>query len=186
MLTRVMGRPARLSTTEGVRFWRTAVASFAVLLVGALALGGCLRGRMMALEQRSTQGPTSQQMFNYRVLKEAGREPTFEERRQWDAQVEEKISAYLRQHPEKANALDASMFRFTRQVAVGQDKEQVLILLGAPVSVTGDQSQMEKIARGYWPAIKGNATEVWVYPLGWNLFFAGPKLIDITQYVPPS
>jgi hypothetical protein len=186
MLTRVMGRLAPLSTTEGVQFWRAAVVSTALLLVGALALGGCLRGRMTALEQRSTQGPTTQQMLNYRMMAEAGREPTFDEKRQWDAQVEEKISAYLRQHPDKANALDVSTFRFLRQVAVGQDKEQVLILLGAPVSVSGDQAQIEKIARGYWTIIKGNATEVWVYPLGWNLFFAGPRLVDITQYVPPS
>jgi hypothetical protein len=118
-------------------------------------------------------------MLNLRLLTANGREPTFEERRQWDAQVEEKISAYLRAHPEKANALDVSTFRHLRQVAVGMDKEQVMILLGAPVSVSGDQAQMEKIARGYWSDIKGNATEVWVYPL-----FAGQRLIDITQYVP--
>jgi hypothetical protein len=120
------------------------------------------------------------------VLTASGREPTFEERRQWDAQVEEKISAYLRAHPEKASALDVSTFRYMRQVTVGMDKEQVLILLGAPVSVTGDQAQMEKVARRYWSDIKGNATELWVYPLGWNMFFAGQRLIDITQYVPPS
>jgi hypothetical protein len=186
MLTPVMLHRPPMSTIERLLFARSAVVAFAVLLVGALAVGGCLRGRMAAVEQRSTQGPTSQQMLNYRVMAQAGREPTFEEKRQWDAQVEEKISAYLRQHPDKANALDVSTFRFTRQVAVGQDKEQVLILLGAPVSVSGDQAQIEKIARGYWTSIKGNATEVWVYPLGWNLFFAGPKLVDITQYVPPS
>jgi hypothetical protein len=138
------------------------------------------------VEQRSTQGPTAQQMLNLRVLAQSGREPTFEEKRQWDAQMEERISTYLRQHPDKANALDVSMFRFTRQVAVGMDKEQVLILLGAPASVTDDQAEMEKIARGYWSAIKGNATEVWVYPRGWNLFFAGQRLVDITQYLPPS
>ena len=89
----------------------------------------------------------------------------------------------------KANALDVSTFRFLRQVTVGMDKEQVLILLGAPVAVSGDEAQMEKIARGYWADIKGNATEVWVYPLGWNMFFAGQRLIDITQYTqypPPS
>ena len=33
--------------------------------------------------------------------------------------------------------------------------------------------------------IQGNATEVWIYPLGWNLYFAGPRLVDITQYVAP-
>jgi hypothetical protein len=148
-------------------------------------MGGCTM-RRGPVEQRSTQGPTSTQMLNLRVLTASGREPTFEEKRQWDSQVEEKISAYLRAHPEKASALDVSTFRYVRQVTVGMDKEQVLILLGAPVSVTGDQAQMEKVARRYWSDIKGNATELWVYPLGWNMFFAGQRLIDITQYVPPS
>ena len=172
-----MRRPALSSTTE--------TFLIACVLVCALVAGGCIP-RRGPIEQRSTQGPTSTQMLNLRVLAESGREPTFEERRQWDTQVEEKISAYLRANPEKASALDVSTFRYLRQVTVGMDKEQVLILLGAPVSVSGDQAQMEKIARVYWPQIKGNATEVWVYPLGWNMFFAGQRLIDITQYLPPS
>jgi hypothetical protein len=76
-----------------------------------------------------------------------------------------------------------STFRFYRRVAVGQTKEQVLILLGPPSAVTTDQAEIEKLARKYAPAIKGNATEAWVYPLGWSLFFAGPRLVDITQYL---
>jgi hypothetical protein len=143
-----------------------------LIVLCAMAAGGCL-SRPMTVEQRSTQGPSAQQMLNLRMMAESGREPTFEEKRQFDAQLEDKISAYLREHPDKANALDVSTFRYLRQVAVGMDKEQVLVLLGAPLAVSGDQAQMEKIARGYWPAIKGNATEVWVYPLGWNMFFAG-------------
>jgi hypothetical protein len=149
-----------------------------------LAVAGCATKK--AVEQRTTQGPTARQMFNLRILSENGREPTFEEKRVWDQQIEERIGAYLRAHPEKANALDVSTFRFLRQSAVGMDKEQILILLGAPVSVSGDQAQMEAIARRYWPQIQGNATEVWIYPLGWNLFFAGSRLIDITQFLPPS
>jgi hypothetical protein len=179
MLARVMRHRPGSSTTG----WLPIVCG--VVLMGALVVVGCTT-RRAAVEQRSTQGPTSTQMLKYRVLTTSGREPTFEERRQWDAQVEEKISAYLRAHPEKASALDVSTFRYMRQVTVGMDKEQVLILLGAPVSVTGDQAQMEKVARRYWSDIKGNATELWVYPLGWNMFFAGQRLIDITQYVPPS
>jgi hypothetical protein len=185
MLTRVMRRPALLSTTERRRISSAAAVSCVTLVVCALFAGGCFP-RRQAVEQRSTQGPTSEQMLNLRVMLESGRQPTFEEKRQWEGQVEERISAYLRAHPDKASALDVSTFRYLRQVAVGMDKEQVLILLGAPVSVSGDQAQMEKIARGYWSAIKGNATEVWVYPLGWNMFFAGQRLIDITQYVPPT
>ena len=153
------------------------------LLVSAVALGGCIT-RPQTIEQRATTGPTSEQMLNMKVMVAAGREPTFEEKRQWESQVEEKISGYLRQHPDKANALDVSQFRFYRQAAVGMDKEQIMILLGPPTRVTGDQGQMEKIARGYWAAVRGNATEAWVYPLGWNLFFAGQNLIDITQYLP--
>jgi hypothetical protein len=155
------------------------------LVVNAVALGGCIT-RPQTIEQRATTGPTSEQMLNIKVMTAAGREPTFEEKRQWEAQVEEKISGYLRQHPDKANALDVSTFRFLRQVTVGMDKEQVLILLGPPIAVSGDQAQIEKVARGYWPNIKGNATEVWVYPLGWNMFFAGQRLVDITQYLPSS
>jgi hypothetical protein len=184
MLTRVMRHPARFSSTEGLRVSSAAAASCIVLIICAVFAGGCF-ARRQAVEQRSTQGPTSEQMLNLRVMLESGRQPTFEEKRQWEGQVEEKISAYLREHPEKANALDVSTFRYLRQVTIGMDKEQVLILLGAPASVSGDQAQMEKIARRYWTVIKGNATEVWVYPLGWNMFFAGQRLIDITQYVPP-
>jgi hypothetical protein len=157
------------------------------LLIGlfpvvSLTVAGC--GAAMTVEHRTTQGPSAQQMFNYRVLSQNGREPTFDEKRQWDEQMEQRISAYLREHPDKANALDVSTFRFLRQAQVGMEKEQILILLGAPDKVSGDQAQMQAIARRYWSEIEGNATEVWVYPLGWNFFFAGPKLVDITQYVP--
>ena len=178
MLTRVIHFHAAWSTTGRL------VSLASAFVVAAAVVAGCAtRGEV---EQRTTQGPTAQQMFNLKVLGESGREPTFEERRVWDQQVEDRIGAYLRAHPEKANSLDVSTFRFLRQVAIGMDKEQVLILLGAPALVSGDQAQMEKIARRYWPQIQGNATEVWVYPLGWNLFFAGQRLIDITQFVPSS
>ena len=53
------------------------------------------------------------------------------------------------------------------------------------MAVSLDQNHMQQLARRYWSAIQGNATEVWIYPLGWNLFFAGPRLVDITQYVAP-
>jgi hypothetical protein len=65
------------------------------------------------------------------------------------------------------------------------EKEQILILLGTPDAVTGDQSAMETLARKFWPSIKGHATEAWTYPPGWQMYFAGSQLIDITQYGPP-
>jgi len=158
----------------------------ALVLVAVLLLGGCaFIAKQREIEQRTMQGPTAQQMFNLRVLAENGREPTFEERRRWDEDIEQRIAGYLREHPEKANALDLSTFRFLRQSAVGQDKDQILILLGPPLAVSADQGHMEQLARRYWPVIQGNATEVWIYPLGWNLFFSGQRLVDITQYVAP-
>ena len=184
MLARVMLRRPLLSTTEPPGSAAVAPIAWLMLaLVVGLAGVGC--ATRMGVDQRTTQGPTAVQMFNLKIMGENGREPTFEEKRVWDQQIEERISAYLRAHPEKANALDVSTFRFLRQAVVGMDKEQILILLGPPTVVSGDQAQMEKIARRYWPQIQGSATEVWVYPLGWNMFFAGPRLIDITQFVPP-
>jgi hypothetical protein len=112
------------------------------------------------------------------------REPTFEERRHWDTQLEARISDYLRGHPEAASSLDVSTFRFFRQAVVGMEKEQVLILLGTPDAVTGEQAAMEALARKFWPSIKDSATEAWTYPPGWQMYFAGSRLIDITQYVP--
>ena len=175
---------ARVTSRPGARCVLPILAPLVVACV--LLLGACgFLAKQREVEQRSTQGPTAQQMFNLRMLNQNGREPTFEERRQWDEQIEQRIGAYLREHPEKANALDVSTFRFLRQSAVGMDKDQILILLDAPMAVSLDQNHMQQLARRYWPAIQGNATEVWIYPVGWNLFFSGPRLVDITQYFAP-
>jgi hypothetical protein len=40
---------------------------------------------------------------------------------------------------------------------------------------------MEKLAKKYWPEIKTEAKEAWVYPTGWHLFFADDRVVDITQ-----
>ena len=155
----------------------------ALVAMCALLLAGCgLFSKATVIEQRTAQGPTALQMFNLRILNENGREPTFDEKRRWDEDLEVRIAAYLREHPEKANELTVSTFKFVRQAAVGQDKEQVLILLGPPLAVSYDQGHMQQLARFYWPLIEGNATEVWIYPVGWSLYFAGARLVDITQF----
>ena len=90
----------------------------------------------------------------------------------------------LREHPGAANSFDMTKFRLLHQTSVGMTKQQVQILLGPPEGTTSDAAQIEKVARRYWPQIKEKAAEAWVYPLGWNLYFAGDRLIDITQYLP--
>jgi hypothetical protein len=164
---------------------RAFASSVGVVAIVAVAVAGCALAKP-GVEQRTTQGPTAEDMFKLRSVYANGREPNFEERHQWDAQMEQKISAYLSEHPDKANALNVSNFRFLRQVSVGMDQEQVMILLGAPAEVSDNQMRMEQVARGYWSEIKGNATTVWVYPQGWAIYFAGQKVVDITQYMPPG
>ena len=66
----------------------------------------------------------------------------------------------------------------------GMSKEQVLILLDAPDRETTDAAEMEKLARKYWPQIRGKASEAWSYPLGWQFYFAESRLVDIIQYQP--
>jgi hypothetical protein len=164
---------------------RRVLASSVGLLAVALVVAGCTLARP-GVEQKTAQGPTAEDMFKLRSVYMNGREPNFNERQAWDSQIEQRISEYLRAHPEKANALDVSTFRFLRQVTVGMDQEQVMILLGAPSEVSDSQVRMEQVARRYWPEIKGNATTVWVYPEGWAIYFAGQNVVAITQYLPPG
>ncbi len=151
------------------------------VLVG-LAVAGCALKK--PTEQRTTEGLTAREMFTYRVMLQNRREPTFEERRTWDDTIEQQISAYLRTDPEAANSLAVTKFRVLRQASVGMTREQIRILLGAPTEATTDRERIEKIARKYWPDVRDSATEAWVYPLGWNLYFRGETLVDITQYLP--
>jgi len=153
-----------------------------VIAAAAVVLAACSMAQP-PIDQRTTQGPNSQDFFLARTAIETGREPTFEERRHWDNQIEDRISDYLREHPEVANSVNVSTFRFERRVVVGMSKEQVSILIGEPVAMTEDPAEMEKLARHHWPGVRSRkVTEAWVYPEGWQLYFAGEKLVDIAQY----
>jgi hypothetical protein len=173
-----MGRPPAILGAV------TTVPRLLAVATLALVLGGCASLRTTPVDQRTTQGPLARELWTLRMVAQNGREPSFDERRHWDNAMESRINDYLRKHPEAANSLELSTFRFTRQVVTGMTKEQVLILLGAPETVTTDQAELEKLARGYWTDIKGNATEAWVYPFGWRMFYAGQRLVDITRHVP--
>jgi hypothetical protein len=135
------------------------------------------------LEQRTSRGPTARQFWTLRMMMANGREPNIEDRRHWQDEIDQKIAQYLRENPDAANSLDLSSFRFDKQVVTGMSKQQVLILLGPPEAVTSDQAQMQALARRYWQGIEGNATEVWVYDLGWRMFFSGTRLVTMTQYL---
>lgn len=154
----------------------------ALLLVALLAAVAACAG--VAREQRTLHGPTALEVWTAGVMLRTGREPTFDERHQWESQMDARISRYLSQHPEVANSSEASNFSYLRQVGVGMSKEQALLLLGPPLGTVTDVADIEKLARAYWPAIKAGAvTEAWVYALGWRLYFSGPRIVDITQYI---
>ena len=155
--------------------------ALAVLLI-FLGLLGCATHK--ALEQRTTEGLSAEELFVHTVVQQNGREPTFEERQTWLDTLDQKISGYLREHPEAANSLDVMKFRSLHQATVGMTKEQIRILLGAPTEMATDREQLEKLARKYWPDIRDRATEAWLYPLGWRLYFESDRVVDITQYVP--
>ncbi|MGH7392626.1 MAG: hypothetical protein ACREM3_24685 [Candidatus Rokuibacteriota bacterium] len=151
-----------------------------VCVAAALAACGTMR---QPLEQRTTQGPTAEELWLYHVGTANNRQPTFEERRHWQDDIDERINKYLRANPSAANSLEVSTFRFLRRTAVGQTKEQIAILLGPPLAATSDPVEMEKVARKFWPDIKPRAKESWMYPLGWYFYFDDARVVDITQYL---
>jgi hypothetical protein len=155
-----------------------------VLVIAAVLSAACASSSRAALEQRTTQGPQAEELWMHRVMLANGREPTFEERRHWESQVDLAVGRYLAMDQASANSPQLSTFRFLRQPAVGMSKEQVLILLGDPERTTTDAKELEQLAGKYWPDVRRHATEAWVYPLGWRLYFSGTRLVDITQHQP--
>lgn len=149
-----------------------------------LVLTACISKK--AVEQRTTQGPAAEHFWFVRMIEANGREPNFDERRHWQNEIDEEIARYLRAHPDAANSLEISTFRFYRRATVGMTKEQIVILLGRPDTTTTDAAAIETLARQHWPAIKPRAQEAWTYPLGWRFYFAGDRVVDITQYLPPD
>ena len=96
------GASAMLAAMLTRRAWMSRVGVVAVVV---FAVGGCIMPRA-GVEQITPQGPTAETMFKLRSVYANGREPNFDERQQWDSLIEQKISNYLREHPEKANALN--------------------------------------------------------------------------------
>ena len=153
-----------------------------VAVTVALWLTGCVS---FPVEERPTQGPTAEEVFRARAIARTGRPPSFEERGPWQDEVDRRISRYLAQHPEFANSPEVQNFRFGKQVRVGMSKEQVRVLLGEPDAIVTDDAAMEKLARVYWPHIKGKATEALVYPGGWRVFVKDGQVVDLVRWIPP-
>lgn len=147
--------------------------------VVVLVFAACAGPR--TLDYRTTQGPTAEELWLHQMLAVNGREPAFEERQHWRDHLDDRIDRYLREHPEAANSLDITAFRFERRVVVGMSKEQVLLLLGRPLATSRDPAELEARAGRHWPQVREQAAEAWAYPLGWTFYFAGDRVVDITR-----
>ena len=161
------------------RVKRPRVALLLVLFAGCATI-------LPPIDQRTTQGPTAAEFWTARMMVQTGRSPSFEEKRHFEDEMDERIGRYLREHEEAASASTVLSFRSLRQVTVGMDKAQVEILLGAPVTTTRDPAQMQSLARHHWPEIRDKARpdEAWTYPFGWVVYFRQSRVADITQYLP--
>ena len=135
--------------------------------------------------QRATEGPTAEEVFMSRFAKGYGRLPTFEESTAFRVELEQRVSDYLTKHPDLSTSPRASHFTFHRRVAVGMTKEEVGLLAGLPYELTEDEAEMEAAARQFWPAVKPRAKEMWVYPGGWQFYFDGDRLMDLTVFGKP-
>ena len=148
------------------------------LVLGVL-LGGCA---LFTVDQRASEGPTAEDVWKERFKLVNGRGPSFSETQGFEEQMDAQVREFLRKNPEVGNSYRATHLRLFRQVMVGMTKEEVTLLLGKPHDVTDDAARMEVLARRWWPAVKANAKEAWVYPGGWTLYFDGDALTEMTRY----
>ena len=140
------------------------------LAAAALLTAACASITEPSLE-RTTRGPNAEEFFIAQSVAANGRAPSFDEKRVWQDQMDEKVFKYLREHPEMEATSRYSEFRFWRQVAPGSTPGEVKVLLGEPREQTIDPALMGSLGEQHWVAIRTTAKEAWVYPLGWVVYF---------------
>ena len=157
---------------------------FAVVVVAVVLAAGCA-APTQTIDQRTSQGPSADEVWTAKILTANGRFPTFEEKRYFQDELDARISQYLREHEDAASdPLTVPAFRNLHQVTAGMQKGQVEVLLGPPFTTSTDAQQMANWARRHWSEIRGRADEAWGYPHGWIFYFKKDKVVDITQYLP--
>jgi hypothetical protein len=152
-----------------------------VMAVGLLA-GACASAPPVT--ENTTRGPMAAEMHIVRSLNANGREPGWDEKRQFEDRLEERVFKYLREHPEIENDTRYSSFRFWRQVSIGSTKEEVRILLEEPDQRTIDPALMASLSRRHWSQVQGKAKEAWVYPLGWVLYMDDKAVVSMIRERP--
>jgi hypothetical protein len=157
----------------------TPAGRLAWALLLALAASAC--ASQFETVDRTSRGPTAQELFTIRSYAVNGREPSFDERRMWEDQIDARIAKYLREHPELQQTPRYSDFRFWKQVTPGSTAEEVRVLLEEPAEQTIDPALMAAMSRRHWSVLQGRAREAWVYPPGWVIYFGDEGVIEMTR-----
>ena len=155
--------------------------SIRLLLVAAFVAAAC--ATKLDVVELTSKGPSAEELFQARALAINGRTPTFDERRRWEAEVEERVFAYLREHPELEQTSRYSDFRFWWQVTTGSTPAEVRVLLQEPAEQTTDAARMAALAERQWPEIEGKAAEAWFYAPGWVIYFDETSVVAIVHRV---
>jgi hypothetical protein len=158
------------------------VVSLGLGLLTLLGAAGCLSMPVSEEPERMGRGPRAEERCGGRIGARSGREPTFEERRMFKDQMDERVFKYLREHPEIEQKVYYSEFRFWRQVTEGSTPEEVRTLLDEPLEQTIDPARMGALARSQWAGdVRDRAKEAWVYPLGWILYFDDQGVVSMLR-----
>ena len=131
--------------------------------------------------ERVQQGPKAEELFILRSYLANGREPSFDEKRMWEDRLDDRVTRYLREHPELEQRTRYTDFRFWHQVAPGSAREEVRTLLEEPEEETIDPALMGALAARHWSAIQAKAKEAWVYSPGWVIFFDDAGVVDVVR-----
>jgi len=146
----------------------------------AVGLAACV-GPTETVEQ-TPRGPTSLDVLAARSQAVNGREPTFDEKRIWEDQVDMRVSKYLRAHPELEQSPRYMEVRFWRQVAPGASRGEVEALLESPDERTIDPALMAVLGERRWDELGRKAKEAWVY-YGWVIYFDDSAVVGMVRRV---
>src|SRR5262249_4054443 len=152
-------------------------------LPGSPALAPCSATEPVL--ERTARGPNAEEFFIQQSYAANGRPPSFDEKRVWQDQMDEKVFKYLREHPELERTSRYSEFRFWRQVAPGSTPGEVKVLLGEPREQTVDPALMAALGEQHWQAVRSTAKEAGVSALAWVVYFDAAGVADTLPKVPP-
>ena len=153
-----------------------------LVLLSALFAAGCFATKLDVVEL-TPKGPSAEALYLAKSQATNGRAPTFGEKRRWEAEVEERVYAYLREHPELEQTTRYSDFRFWWQVTTGSTPTEVRVLLEDPREQTIDPVLMASLAGRQWDEIQGKAKEAWFYPPAWVIYFDDTSVVAIVHKV---